>query len=154
MDEEKLELQKVLARMLFKTPDEAAVYALNKITEPSYELGGVVFKDKAGLYSPSEAAGNKRTGKFEAEVRIPKGSTPVAIFHTHPGYGDEAALAENFSGDDIKVADQMRMLSYIRAMNSGNIKKYEPGKTPIDTAGIGLRKTKQSRGDLIFAKAQ
>lgn len=149
MDE--LELQKVIAKMIFQSPDDAAIHALNKVTEPTYEMGGVVYQDPQGFYSHSDPTGNARTGKFTAEVRIPKAAKPIAIYHTHPGHGDDAELSERFSSDDVKVANQMKMLSYIRAMESGNIKKYEPGKTSTDTQGVGLRKTRDATGDLIYA---
>lgn len=148
MDE--LEKQKVLAKLLFRTPDEAAIQALNRIEEPRNELGGVIYRDKQGYYSFSEPQGNERTGKFEAEVRIPKSATPAAIYHTHPGYGEEAPLAESFSDDDIKMAKQLKLLSYIRAMDSGNIKKYELGKTKTDDIGFGVHKGKSTLGDLIY----
>lgn len=146
-----LDYQKVLAKLIFQNPDDAAVSALNKITEPHYEMGGVIFKDKQGFYSTSDPQGDERTGKFRAEARIPKSSTPVGIYHTHPGFGDEKDLAELFSSDDVNVANKMKMLSYIRAMESGNIKKFEPGKSSVNTQGIGLRKTKDSTGSLIYA---
>jgi len=143
---DELALQKVIAQRLFQSSDEAAKYALNSVTDPTYELGGVVFQDPQGLYTTSEPVGNKRTGKFEATVRIPKGSKAVGLFHTHPG---DPSLSETFSSDDVHVADTLKMLSYIRAMESGQIKKYEPGVSRIDTAGTGLKRTKISRGDTI-----
>jgi len=147
-----LEYQKVLAKLIFGSPDEAAVSALNKISEPRYEMGGVVYRDKYGNYSYSDPQGDERTGKFKAEASIPKSATPVAIYHSHPGYGNEADLAENFSTDDVNVANKLKMLSYIRAMDSGNIRKFEPGVTSTQTAGSGLRRSKQSSGDLIYQK--
>lgn len=153
MDDE-LALQKVIARLLFRSPDDAAVDALNKIQEPRYELGGVVYKDKNGFYSYSDPEGDERTGKFKATVRIPKSATPMGVFHTHPGYGEDAKTAENFSSDDVKLADQLKMLSYIRAMDSGNIKKYEPGVSKTEFVGSGLRGGKQSAGQTIYAKVE
>jgi hypothetical protein len=151
---DELDYQKVLAKLIFQNPDDAAVSALNKISEPHYEMGGVVYKGKDGYFGYSEPQGDQRTGKFRAEARIPKSSTPVGIYHTHPGYGDEKDLAEMFSADDVDVASKMKMLSYIRALNSGNIKKFEPGVTPVNTQGIGLRKTKDATGSLIYAKTE
>lgn len=147
-----LALQKVMAKLIFRSPDEAAISALNKIKEPTYEMGGVVYRDKDNYYSFSEPGGDERTGKFKVEASIPKSATPTAIYHSHPGYGDAADLAESFSPDDVKVADKMKMLSYIRAMASGNIKKYEPGKTKVDSVGSGLNRGKQSQGEMIYAK--
>lgn len=152
MDE--LELQKVIAKLLFRSPDEAAIDALNKITEPTYELGGVVYKDKDGFYSYSNPQGDERSGKFKAEVRIPRSATPTAIYHTHPGYGDAAEPAESFSPDDVKTADQLKMLSYIRAMESGNIKKYEPGKSKTESLGFGVHRGKQATGETVYAKVE
>ncbi len=149
-----LEYQKTLAKLIFNSPDDAAVRALNRVQDPTYEQGGVVYQDKNGFYSFSEPQGNQRTGKFEAEVKIPKSAKPVAIYHTHPGYGDAAEFAENFSPDDLKMAHQLKLLSYIRAMDSGNIKKFEPGKTKTDAVGFGVHKGKFSPGDLIYAEAK
>lgn len=148
-DEEKLEYQRVLAKMLFQTPDEAAIHALNKITEPNFEMGGVVYKDKHGFYSASDPQGDQRQSKFKAEVRIPKSATPYGIYHTHPGV---ESTNEQFSPDDIKVANEMKMASYIRALENGKIKKYEPGKTSVKSSGTGLSKGKLSDGDLIYQR--
>jgi hypothetical protein len=152
--DDKLELQKVLAQLLFLSPDDAAIDALNKIKEPTYEMGGVIFKNEDGQYTYSEPQSRESRDKFKATVAIPKGSTPAAIYHTHTGYGKDAEPAENFSPADVEVAKKMKMLSYIRAMESGNIKKYEPGKTHTQTVGMGIGSVKNSRGDLIYAKAE
>ncbi len=152
MDDDPLALQKVIARLIFRTPDEAAVSALNKINDEKYETGGVIYKNGQGYYSFSEPKGSEDVGHFMAEARIPKSATPAAIYHSHPGYGADEKMAENFSPDDIDVANKMKLLSYIRAMSSGNIKKFEPGKTKIESVGSGARRQNLASGDLIFSK--
>src|ERR1044072_7780484 len=136
MDE--LEEQRVLAqkmREFFSSPDEAAISALNKILEKNYELGGVITQSGDRFFA-SEPQGNKNTGKFEARVKIPKGEKPVAIYHTHP-FEPGNSDAERFSPGDVEIANRMKMLSYIRALESGKIKKYTPGKSRTYLRGRG-----------------
>lgn len=145
-----LELQRVMARRLYTSADDAAVDTLNKIDESHYEQGGVIFKH-GGIYSTSEPAGDKRTGQFTVNVKVPKGETPVGIYHTHPG---EARMSEKFSPEDVKAATQLKMMSYIRALESGQVRKFEPGVSGTQSVGTGLGRGSISPGQVIFAKQQ
>lgn len=125
MDE--LEEVKVLARRLFPTLDEAAVYALNGITDPGYEMGGVLFRDAKNFYSYSDPSGNAKTRQFEVRVKIPPGQKLAGIYHTHPPQSGKDREAEVFSPSDVEIANRLKLISYIKAMGSGNIRKYHPG---------------------------
>lgn len=128
MDE--LELQRVLAQRLFANPDEAAIHALNSINEQGYELGGGIFRDSAGRHTYSEPQGNKKTRTFEARLRIPPGTKLVGMYHTHPADGVDESAGRQFSQNDVEIANQLKLLSYIKTLSDGNVRKYTPGVTP------------------------
>lgn len=153
MDEE-LEEQRVLAaklREFFSSPDEAAISALSKITEKKYELGGII--SQAGdRYYTSEPMGDKRTGSFTARVKLPQGERAVGLYHSHPSAMHESiGDSELFSPGDVETAQRMKMLSYIKALASDKIKKFEPGKTNVRLYGRGDRRT-VSDGELLKQK--
>jgi hypothetical protein len=152
MDEE-LELQKVLARRIFPNLDEAAVDALSRIKDTDYELGGVLFRDAKNFYSYSDPSGNAKTRQFEARVKIPPGQKLAGIYHTHPAQGMHDPEGERFSPNDVAIADAMKLVSYIKAIGSGNIRKYHPGvsktrqhRDPNSKAG---GRGKVSEGELL-----
>lgn len=145
-----LELQKVLAQRIFMTQDEAALDALSRIAEPKYELGGIIYQDKGGRFLYSAPQGDQKTGKFSATVSIPASAKVAGIYHTHPeGHGDP----ELFSPDDVRTADAMKLASYIKALSSGNVRKYMPGATstrPLRAGGsILTRGQRVSEGELM-----
>lgn len=131
-------MQKVLAQRLrefYSSSEEAALAALSKIDPMlGYELGGLVWQEPDGRYYHSDPAGNEKTRKFEVRVRIPKGSKPTALYHGHPAEGDHDTEGELFSPDDVDVANNMKIQSYIKAMASGNIRRYEPGVSKTKAA--------------------
>jgi proteasome lid subunit RPN8/RPN11 len=146
--EDELEEQKVLAKKMrefYSSADEAAVAALNKILENKYELGGVISQAGDRFYA-SDPMGDKKSATFTARVMIPKGEKPVGLYHSHPGA--EGEQADLFSADDVDVANRMKMLSYIKILNSGDVKKYEPGRTKTRPLSRSDRRT-VSDGDLL-----
>ena len=148
MDEE-LAAQRVLAKRLrefFSSPDEAAINALNKIAEKKYETGGILYSEGDKFYA-SEPQGQKKAGQFQAKVSIPAGAKLAGIYHTHPGRQDDSD-AELFSTDDVDVANRMKMQSYIRALDSGNIRRYDPGKSRTRPLSRTDRRT-VSEGELL-----
>jgi len=148
MDEE-LEAQRVLAKKLrefFSSSDEAAISALNKISDKQYETGGIIFSEGDKFFA-SEPQGQKKAGQFQARVTIPAAAKLAGIYHSHPGRQDDSD-AELFSTDDIDVANRMKMLSFIKALDSGNIRKYEPGKSRTRPHSRTDRRT-VSEGELL-----
>ncbi len=144
MDDE-LEYQKVLAKRLFRSPDSAASYALGTISDPKYELGGLVFKDPQGYYTYSDPYGSGKEGQFRIRVKVPEGSKPAAIYHTHPG---DHADFDAFSPADVEAAKDLKLLSYIKILKTGDIRKFEPGKSRL-ISGAGSRIRDMSRGEPI-----
>ena len=144
-----LELQKVLAQRIFLNSDDAAIDALSRIAERGNEVGGVIYRDQGGRHMYSEPQGQKNSRAFSATVTMPKGSKVSGVYHTHPGVGPEASLAEYFPQHDMDVADQLKVASYIRAMQSGNIRKYMPGVSPTRYKGSGINRVKVSQGELL-----
>lgn len=155
---DELEEQRVIAKKLrefFSDPNEAAVKSLAKIKDTRNELGGLIWQEPDGRYYASEPAGNERTRKFEVRVKLPKGAIPNALYHSHPPEGDHDLEGELFSPDDVDIADRMKLASYIKAMASGNIRRYEPGKSKTEPAPRSGSKSggrgRVSRGDQIRA---
>lgn len=145
MDE--LELQKVLAKKLFRSADDAAVDALNSIKDPSREMGGVIYRSPDNYYRYTDPTGSKQRDHFEITVAFPKNAKGEAIYHSHPQFDKGDSMAEYFSGDDIKSAHDLKMLSYIKALQSGNIRKYEDGKSAVDK--LPNRHERVSYGQLL-----
>lgn len=104
--------------------DQAAVKALSNAGSPSdmTETGGALFQNAQGQYCYSIPV----SGKAE-HYQLRAQSTPeqklVGIYHTHPGRGSDA---EVFSPDDVNIANQLKMQSYIKALQSGAVKRYDP----------------------------
>lgn len=148
-----IEFQKVLARHIFGNPDEAAIHALSRISERDYELGGGIYGDSAGRYSYSDPQGNQKTRTFEARVpwTTPDGKL-VGMYHTHPTDGIGDTDNKYFSPHDVAVADQLRLMSYIKSLRSGDVRKYEPGVTKTISRrvpGRGMESERYSKGELM-----
>lgn len=142
---EELEFQKVRARRIFQTLDDAAMDVLGRITEPTYEVGGGIWRDKQGFYSYSDPAGSRGTSEFAAEISFPKSATLAALYHTHPG---DSKLSDYFSPHDVQLANRMGLTSYIKVIENDLIRRYSPGM-PTQTQGTGLRRGKISMGDIV-----
>lgn len=137
----------VLAMRIFLSPDDAAIDTLNRITEKNYEMAGGVIRDRAGFYSTTKPQGNKNPGAFEIDLRFPKSSKLVGLYHTHPG---EQLKADKFSHGDVEIAQQLKVLSYIRALEANKIFKFEPGVSNVRSEGSGTKSQKYSVGQMLF----
>lgn len=129
--------------------DQTAVSALNNIAATNREEGGAIFQNEKGEYCYSIPVGSGQAGKFTLRARSTPEQKLVGIYHTHPEGGLDGQ-DQNFSSDDVEMADQLKMASYIKALKDGTIKKYEPGVTPTKRfKGGGRLAQKVSDGNLI-----
>jgi hypothetical protein len=94
--------------------------------QPNIEQSAALFKGPDGKYTYSQAVTNDEHDNFGMRVQIPQGSTLAGIIHSHPG-NDE--LAHYFSPNDISVANQLKVPSYIRFAKDDSIRRYTPGQT-------------------------
>lgn len=123
--------------------DQAAVTALNKggNTKDIREIAGAIYQNAQGQYCYSIPVQGKEE-HFQFRAQTSPDQTMVGIYHTHPGRGDDAQI---FSPDDVATANQLKMQSYIKALQSGVIKRYDPGISKVkpehNSAGTYLPNT-------------
>jgi proteasome lid subunit RPN8/RPN11 len=117
--------------------------------DPKTENAGVLYVDSSGKYRMSIPTVQHDEG---FKLRIP--ATPeeklAGIFHTHPGTDQ---TAQWFSPNDIDVAGQLKVPSYVYFENNHEMRKYVPGVTKTEMHNIDYKRQTVSRGDLIEQKA-
>jgi hypothetical protein len=129
--------------------DQAAVTGLNNATQVTQgrEMGGAIFQNPQGQYCYSIPVGGTQDSHFHLRAQSTPEQQLVGIFHTHPAGSPENST---FSPDDVKVANQLKLTSYIKALQSGAVKRYDPGVTPTQSVGSGLSSfDKKSPGTLV-----
>lgn len=100
--------------------DAAALAGLEKLPYGEKEYAGAIYQ--------------RADGKFCYSVPVP-GTRDNFVFATDPASGKLAATyhshhgshAEEFSPEDVATAEALKKTSYIRANESGNVSRYEPG---------------------------
>jgi len=111
----------------FDSLDQAAHEASRDFgKQPKIEQSVALFLRPDGKYSYSSAVTNADHDNFGMRVQLPKGTTLAGILHGHPGNDD---LGQYFSSNDINVANQLKVPSYIRFLRDDSIRRYTPGKT-------------------------
>lgn len=125
--------------------DSSAGKALSGIASPAkVEQAGVLFQRPDGKYGRSTTIASTQHDHFKLSAQVPQGHKIAGIFHTHLGSDRNAQF---FSPDDIEMANQLKVPSYIRFAD-GSVRKYVPGKTVIGTNWY----TNPPRGDAVTAK--
>lgn len=101
---------------------------------PHYETGGILFQGKDGKFFFSEPAteGKKKDDGFRIRVKVPPGATPVGIFHNHPVRNRQADM---FSPEDVQMADQLGVPSFIINSKTGQIRRFHPKEDERATNG-------------------
>lgn len=122
--------------------DSSAGKALSGIAGPAKtEQAGVLFQRPDGQYGRSTTIASTQHDHFKLSAQVPQGHKIAGIFHTHLGSDRNAQF---FSPDDIEMANQLKVPSYIRFAD-GSVRKYVPGKTIIGTNWY----TNPPRGDAV-----
>lgn len=106
--------------------DQAAVTALtnaSQVTDKA-ETGGAIYQNPQGQYCYSIPVGGKQAEHFQLRAQSTPEQRVVGVYHTHPGGGGDTAA--QFSPDDVNMANQLKMQSYIKALQSGVVKRYDP----------------------------
>lgn len=124
--------------------DAAALAGLAKLPYGEKEFAGAIYQREDGKFCYSTAIPGTRDDFVFATD--PKAGKFTGLFHTH--HGD---AAEQFSPGDVKTASGLGMTSYIRANESGNVRRYEPGvdKAVAPSGRTSLNKAKQVLGTLV-----
>jgi hypothetical protein len=116
-----------------KDIDKVAATALLRLPPEKREQGGVLYKNGAGEYCYSTFGPGDET-KFKLTAQIPDDATLAGLYHSHPGSGGEVgkfqkkASPAKHSSLDAEVAGRLRVPSYIRVDQSGEIRRLDPGQ--------------------------
>ncbi len=108
--------------------DAAALAGLERLPYGKKEFAGAIYQREDGKFCYSEPVPGKQDNF--AFATDPRAGKFAGIFHTHHGDAEE-----QFSPDDVKVADTLKRTSYIRGNESGNVRRYEPGVDRRQTVG-------------------
>lgn len=129
--------------------DAAAQTALANAQQQnlSREVGGALFKNADGQYCYSIPVGGVQSDHIVFAIPKQNGITPAGIYHTHPLGGNEAKN-DQFSPDDVDMANRLKMTSYIKALTNGVVKRYDPGVTPTEPISR-FDHTQKSAGVLV-----
>lgn len=90
------------------------------------ESAGVLFTGKDGKYKYSIPTTQHQRDGFALRMQQTDDSKLGGIFHTHPGTDADGQV---FSPNDIRVADKLKVPSYVMFEKTGQIRKYVPGVT-------------------------
>lgn len=109
------------------SPDEAADAVSKSFGgTPTGEQAAVIFQRPDGSHVYSTIAPQTDHDSFALRAQMPKGYKLSGIVHAHPGQDDQGQV---FSPNDLNVANQLKVPSYIRFLKDNSIRKYTPGKT-------------------------
>jgi len=115
----------------FDSADQAAKAALGEVTTISeskfYEFGGLIYKHAGRFYYSTPYSSLDDKG-FKIVAKIPAAAAIIAVYHNHPKVD---AHAEYFSPDDVKVATDMHVLSYIYVNASQEIRRFDPDQARL-----------------------
>lgn len=107
----------------YDTVESAAIAGLRSVTGQDMEYGGGILQNKqSGKYAYTQPVGQGQGSHFGARVQVPQGWQMSATFHTHPN----GPNSTNFSGDDVNMAQQLKMPSYILPYQDNTIRKFDP----------------------------
>lgn len=106
----------------------AAQAALTGIDHPNgNEQAGVILKGPDGKFYPTAPVSNGQD-QFSLRLELQHGWSIAGIYHNHPGDNEGA---QYFSPDDIRVANQFKVPSYILFAKDKAIRSYTPGQTQL-----------------------
>lgn len=114
------------------------------------EQAGIIYKDANGQYRYSIPTTQSEHDSFALQAAVNKDQQIAGIFHTHPGTDD---LGQVFSPDDLAVANQLKVPSYVLFLKDGSLRKYIPGQTPTQQmakmGGSRVNTLATSRGEPV-----
>ena len=90
------------------------------------EHAGVILKDPSGKYYATDPTLSAEHDQFSLKVQLQNGWSVAGVYHTHPGQDE---FGQYFSPNDINVANQLKVPSYIRFLKDDSIRSYTPGQT-------------------------
>lgn len=129
---------------VFQTPD-AAADAISQGFKGKNEQAAAIIKRPDGTYGYSTVTPPQTETNFALRLQLPQGHALAGIVHNHPGTDSAGQV---FSPDDINVANQLKVPSFIRFNKDSSIRQYIPGVTATQRV-VGGDKT--ALGDPIAA---
>lgn len=131
---------------MYGTTDEAAKAAFGRLTPGDLEQAGVIYQMPDGKYAYSIPTTQQQRDHFELRASTGDSQKLAAIFHTHPG---DDTNAQYFSPNDIAIAKQLAVPSYVQFLKDGSMRSYTAGKTPTSmmTVPNSRQFMKIARGD-------
>lgn len=128
---------------LFDNLDQAAHEVCAGFDKKSkVEQSAALFKRADGKYAYSAPVTNEDHDNFGMRVQLPKGVMLAGVVHSHLGTDE---LGQYFSPNDISIAHQLNVPSYICFARDNSVRRYTPGQTStFNLRGYG---THVSKGD-------
>src|SRR5262245_59477351 len=112
----------------YDSAQDAAIAGLRSINDSTAEFGGgVLYNPATQKYAYTLPVGSGNGEHFAARVQVPQGWQLQALYHTHPK-GPESTV---FSADDVDMAGQLKMPSYILPLQDNKVRKFDPASSAI-----------------------
>lgn len=109
-------------------------------TSTNHECAGVVIAAADGTLTASVPV-RANEANFVLRIKLAAGEHLAAIYHSHPGDDKDSQV---FSSDDVRVARQLRVPSYVLFIKASEVRKYVPEVTRLI---VGEYTVKTSAGD-------
>lgn len=97
------------------------------IVSTSLEVGGIIM-DCGGEIKASSPFLSGSERKISYTISFPKSCTLIGLYHTHPG---DVVRASRISAQDVSVALQLNVPTYVRVVKSGKTCVFDPS---VDSA--------------------
>lgn len=132
---------------VYPSATAAAIAALRAITGHHDEHGGgILYNPKTKQYVYTAPVGIDDDAHFSAAIQYPDPWQLAGLYHTHPSsgsYGESAVPpgdTEMFSPNDVDVAKQLKVPSYILSYFDNKIRSYDPkiGQTSLNAQFGGV----------------
>jgi hypothetical protein len=109
----------------YDTTHDAARAIGDTFSDNTGEQAAAIIKGADGKYRYTTDIGGSQD-HFDMRVGLHKGETLAGIMHSHPGTDSNANV---FSPDDIGMANQLKVPSYVKFDNQNQIRMFVPGVT-------------------------
>lgn len=133
----------------YDSAEAAAVAALAALRSGDKHVergGGVLYNPQTDKYAFTQPVGQLSDAHFQASIAVPQGWQLKSIYHSHP-QGPEST---RFSSDDVAMAKQLGIPSYILAHYDDRIRLFDPATSAVTRSPNGSF----SIGSLVDEPAQ
>lgn len=124
----------------------AAIEALSRVPNSLEEHAGVIFRNKDGKFAYSIPVTNKSHDKFLFQVNSSPELRLAAVYHSHPPGAPDQEL---FSDADVDMAKKLKVLSFIKILQSGEIRRFDPATSKTRPLNAREFTRKVSEGERV-----